>query len=138
MRKRYQLIKCLLAGAASILVIGCTVRPNLVSAKAKKEDEMQIIEVVLSANDAKKIREREIYFSIVVVDCNNLEKRFPISPFIAGKPISKFNFPVVGQFVTAQGEAPNRILADFPKACVILQGGSYFFSKIESTVVPLE
>jgi hypothetical protein len=89
------------------------------------------------ADDAKTIRDREIYFSIVVVDCRNHENRYPVRPYIAGMRASDFNFPVAGKLATAQGTMPERILADFPNACVALQGGSYIFGRINSTPVPL-
>jgi len=133
-----QIIKRAVLGTLVVSLVGCTVRPDLVSAHAKKgNDKTEVVEVILSANDAKVIKQREIYFSIVIIDCKNHENRFPIEPSIAGKPASKFNFPITGQFVTAQGVMPERILVDFPKLCVALQGGSYVFGKLDSTIVPL-
>lgn len=138
MSNRWQLLKCSLVGAAIVSLVGCTLRPNLAGAYVKKGgDKTEIVEVILAADDAKAIKDREIYLWIVVVDCNNYDNRYPITPYIAGQPASDFKFPVVGQFVTAQGTIPKRILANFPKPCVGLEGGSYFFGKIESTPVPL-
>jgi hypothetical protein len=100
-------------------------------------DETKIVEVTLSADDAKTIKDREIYFSIVVVDCKNYENHFPIKPYIDGKPASNFGFSISGNLVTAQGTIPAKFLVDFPNPCVALRGGSYFFGKLDSTPVPL-
>jgi hypothetical protein len=134
----YKLVKYSLIGGAIVSLAGCTFRPNLVGAHVKKGgDNTKIVEVILTADDAKTIKNREIYFSIVVVDCENHENRFPIMPYVAGTPASNFYFPIAGESVTVQGTIPERILADFPKACVALQGGSCIFGKIDSTPVPL-
>lgn len=131
-------VKYLLAGIAIASIAGCVVRPNLISAHVKKGvDKTEIVEIVLPAGDAKIIKNREIYFSIVVVDCKNYENRFPIEPYIAGRLASQFDFAVAGDFVTAQGSMPEHILVGFPTPCVTLQGGSYIFGKLDSTPVPL-
>lgn len=133
-----QLTKYALVGIAIFSLVGCTLRPNLVGAHVKEDADKTVhVEVTLSASDAKRIKDREIYFSIVVVDCKNYENRFPIQPYIAGRLASNFDFPVAGEFVIAQGVIPERILVDFPTPCVALQGGSYLFSKIDSAPVPL-
>jgi hypothetical protein len=132
-----QLTKYSLAGIAILALTGCTLRPSLVEAHVKGTDEAEIVEVILRSSDAKAIKEREIYFSIVVVDCENHKKRFPIEPYIAGKLASNFEFPVASEFVTAQGSMHRHVLVDFPKPCVVLQGGSYLFGKLESASVPL-
>jgi hypothetical protein len=133
-----QLVKFLLVGMAIASLAGCVVRPQLVGAHVKKAaDKTELVEVVLPAGDAKRIKDREIYFSIVVVDCKNYENRFPVEPYIAGRLASKFDFPVEGEFVTAQGSMPDHILAGFPTPCVALQGGSYIFGKLDSTPVSL-
>ena len=71
------------------------------------------------------------------MDCQNYENRFPIEPYIAGKLASQFEFPVTGEFVTAQGTMPAQILIGVSTPCVALQGGSYIFGKLDSTPVSL-
>ncbi len=138
MRHTRRLVKCLLTVAAVAALAGCVIRPILISAHVKKGvDSTEVIEIVLPAADATRIKDREIYFSIVVVDCKNFENRFPIEPYIAGRPASQFDFPVAGAFVTALGSMPEHILVAFPTPCVALQGGSYIFGKLDSTPVPL-
>jgi len=138
MNKTRQLFKYFLIGGVIASLAGCVVRPALTDAHVNKgSDNTEAVEVKVSADDAKKIKDREIYFSIVVVDCNDHENRFPIEPYVAGKLASKFDFPITGAFVTVQGSMPERVLANFPTPCVALQGGSYVFGKLESTPVPL-
>jgi hypothetical protein len=132
------IVKYSLVGVAFFSLVGCTFRPNLIGAYIKNGgNETKIVEVILSADDAKTIKAREIYFSIVVVDCKNYENHFPIKPYIDGKPASNFNFSISDRFVTAQGTIPAKFLVDFPNPCVALQGGSYIFGKLDSTPVPL-
>lgn len=138
MRKTTLLSQRSLIGIVAVLLTGCMLRPNLVSAHLKKgEDKTEIVEVVLPAGDAKKIRDREIFFSIVLVDCRNHENRFPIEPYIDGRRASKFDFSVAGEFVIVQGEIPNNILSGFPTPCVALQGGSYILGRLDAPPVPL-
>ncbi len=138
MSNAHQIVKYSLVGVAIFSLVGCTFRPSMISAHIRNGgDETKIVEVTLTADDAKTIKAREIYFSIVVGDCENSNKHFPITPYIDGKPVSNFNFPVSGKFVTVQGIIPGKYLVDYPDPCVVLLGGSYFFGKINSTQVPL-
>ncbi len=129
--------KCSLIAIALVAMTGCTLRPSLVAAHVKRVDETEIVEVTLRSGDAKAIKDREIYFSIVVVDCENSRKQFPVQPYVAEQPASNFDFSVAGEFVTLHGSIPRRVLVDYPKPCVFLRGGSYIFGKIESSPIPL-
>lgn len=129
--------KCSLIAIALVAITGCTLRPNLVAAHVKGIGETEIIEVILRSSDAKAIKDREIYFSIVVVDCENNQYRFPVQPYVAEQLASNFDFSVAGEFVTVHGSMPQRVLVDYPTPCVFLQGGSYIFGKIESAPIPL-
>lgn len=120
-----------------VAMTGCTLRPDLVAAYLKGEGEAEIVEVMLRSNDAKVIRDREIYFSIVVVDCENSQRQFPIQPYVAERLASNFDFSVAGEFVTFRGSIPQRVLVEYPKPCVFLRGGSYIFGKIESEPISL-
>jgi hypothetical protein len=133
-----QMVRISLVGVAIFALVGCTFRPNLVGASTKKGgDGTKIVEVILLADDAKTIKAREIYFSIVVVDCNDYKRNFPIKPYIDGKPASDFNYSIPSRFATVRGTIPEKYLVDFPNPCVALQGGSYFFGKLDSTPLPL-
>ena len=133
-----QLTRRVLLVAAAASLAGCVVRPHVAAAHVKKgADDTEVVEVVLAASDAKAIKDREIYFSIVVVDCNHPDNRFPIEPSVGGQLASKFDFPITGDVVTVQGTAPEKVFARFPAPCVALQGGSYLFGKLETAPVPL-
>lgn len=134
----YQVGKSSFFTAVAIFLVGCTIKPALISAKIKDgSTETKFVEVVISADDAEKIKSREIYFWIVLVDCKNYRNRFPIKPYIDGVSASKFGFTTSGKFLAARGEVPTRVLNGFSDPCVTLEGGGYFAGKIESEVVPL-
>lgn len=126
-----------LIAIALIAITGCTLRPNLVAAHVSRVDETEIVEVILRSSDAQVIKDREIYFSIVVVDCENSQNRFPVQPYVAEQLASNFDFPVEGEFVAVHGSMPRRILVGYPTPCIALQGGSYIFGKIKSAPIPL-
>jgi hypothetical protein len=133
-----QIVRYSLVGGAIFALVGCTFRPNLVGANIKNGgDEMKIVQVILSADDAKTIKAREIYFSIVIFDCNNYKRNFPVKPYIDGKPASEFNYSIPGRFTTVRGTIPAKYLVDFPNPCVALQGGSYIRGKLDATPVRL-
>lgn len=97
------LARCTLLGvSAAFSLTGCVLRPHLVSAQVESgSGSHQVIRVALSKDDAQSIKDREIYFSIVVADCNNLANRFPIEAYISQEPASEFNFPITGDFLIA-------------------------------------
>ena len=122
---------------ALLALAGCTLRPTLVAAHVTSGDEGEIVEVIIRASDAMAIKDREMYFSIVVVDCQDNQNRFPVEPYIAEQLAADFDFPIEGELVTVHGSMPGNVLVDIPTPCVLLQGGSYFSGKIESAPIPL-
>jgi len=129
--------RCSLIAITLVAITGCTLRPNLVAAHVKAADETEVVEVVIRSSDAKTIKDREIYFSIVVTDCEDSNKRFPIRPFVAGQLATDFDFPAAGEFVTIHGSIPRHAYVEYAKPCVVLQGGSYVFDKLESAPITL-
>src|SRR3546814_8184394 len=97
-------------------VAGCTLRPSLVAAHVKSVDEVEIVEVIIRADDAKAIRDREMYFSIVVVDCEDNQNRFPVEPYIAEQLAADFDFPVASESITVRGSMPRQVLADIQRS----------------------
>jgi len=138
MRFTLQLVKRLLVVIATFSLISCTFRPHVGSAHVKKGTEgNEIVEVVLFAADAKKIKENEIYFSLVVVDCKSDKRRAPTEPYIGGKLASNFDFLISGESVEVEGRLPERVFDEYPTPCVTLQGGNYMFQRINSMPVPI-
>lgn len=120
-----------------VTMVGCTLRPDLITAYIKNGGEMETIEVTLRSKDAKAIKDREMYFSIVVFDCDNSQKDYNVWPHVAGRRASKFDFPIEGEYVTFHGVIPKRIVDSYSKPCAFLSGGSYFFGTIESKYIHL-
>lgn len=122
---------------ALVAMIGCSLRLVPVSAHVKSVLDDEVVEVTLRSSDAKTIKERELYFSIVVVDCEDDRNQFPVQPSVAEQLASDFDFPVAGEFVTFHGSLPRRVLVDIPTPCVFLRGGGYIFGKLESAPMSL-
>lgn len=120
-----------------VAMVGCAMRPDIIEANVSAGGEMAIVEVIIQSSDARKIKDREIYFSMVVVDCENRERQFPIQPYIAERPVSKFDFPIVSEYVSIRGEIPRRIFANYLDSCVFLRGGSYISGRLESGPIRL-
>jgi hypothetical protein len=127
-----------LLGIAVLAFTGCTLRPKLTAATVERSGDTEIVDVTLRAADARSIKRRELYFSIVVFDCNKHDNRLPIQPYVSGQPVSRFSFPVEGEFVTVRGSMPADVLRDFQIPCVFLRGGGYSPGKIQTETVPLK
>jgi hypothetical protein len=126
-----------LFGIAILAFTGCTLRPDLIDASVLRSGESEIVDVTVRAADARLIKRRELYFSIVVFECKNHDKRLPLEPYVSGQPVSRFGFPIEGESVTIRGSIPRDALSDCQTPCVLLQGGGYVFGKLESEAVPL-
>lgn len=122
---------------ALLSLVGCTLHPVPIESRATLSEDQAIIEVVLRSADGLKIKQREMYFSIVLLDCGNNKRRFPIVPYVAGERASSFSFPVEEESLRISGKVPMRILRDFPSPCIRLEGGSYVFGRLESSTIPL-
>src|SRR3954466_12252236 len=91
--------KVSLLSLAVLAFSGCTLQPKLIAATVGRSGETEIVDVTLRAADARSIKRRELYFSIVVFDCRNRDNQVPIQPYVSGQPVSRFDFPVDGEFV---------------------------------------
>ncbi|WP_456998763.1 MULTISPECIES: hypothetical protein [unclassified Luteimonas] len=91
---------------------------------------------MLDQRDVQVIKERELYFSIVVVECADNSKKFPLQPFLDGKRIEGGNFPSARP-TTVYGTMPINSFQRYEKPCVFLEGGGYFSGKISSPLVPI-
>ena len=125
---------CLLALAS---LTGCTARPSVVSAYSEALGDRQLVRVLLNPDDASLIRDRQLYFSIVLVECSSRDNRFPAEPYIQGKRASNFTFSTTGKHVEFNAEIPQAIFKQYRSPCVFLEGGSYFHGKIKTDPVPL-
>jgi hypothetical protein len=129
--------KISLLGMAVLGVSGCTLQPKLIAATVERSGDTETVDVTLRAADARSIKSRQLYFSIVVFDCKNHDNSMPIQPYVSGQPASRFDFPVEGEFVAIRGSMPADVLRDYQSPCVFLRGGGYLSGKLESETVPL-
>jgi hypothetical protein len=85
--------KFYLVGIAVLAFTGCTMRPKLIAAIVEQSGDTEVVNVTLRAADARSIKDRELYFSIVVFDCKNPDRDLPIQPYVSGQPVSRFDSP---------------------------------------------
>lgn len=129
--------KNLLLGVAASTLIGCTLHPDILSAHAYRVDGNEFIELSLQSRDAYAIKNRQLYFSIVVIECGGGQSRFPMEPYIAGQRAAEFKFPTTGQDVKITGSMPATIFQKYSRPCVLLEGGGYLSGNLISVPVPI-
>ena len=119
-----------------LVVTACTYTADPSSATARVVDGNAVVEVALGQRDVQVIKDRELYFSIVIVECADKFKRFPLQPYLDGKMIEGGNFPRA-ESTTIYGTMPERNFQRFRKPCVLLEGGGYFSGRLSSQPVPV-
>lgn len=125
---------CLLS-ITTLVLFGCTFRPHILSAHSYRVGDNEVIELGLHSREASIIKKRQIYFSVVVIDCEKNQDRFPIEPYIAGQRATEFKFPITTRDVKITGNMPVNIFVKYPHPCVFLEGGSYFFGNMKSAPI---
>ena len=125
--------------AVVIFLFGCTYEPKIVDAYDHRTTAEESVVVVRVETDvARTIKERELYFSIVVLECQDKSKRFPMEPYIHGHLATEFNYSISDNYVDIYGSIPTQILRQYRTPCVFLEGGGYLGGKIESRAAPLD
>ena len=114
---------------------GCQLRPTIVSARARSDGASEFIELSVNAADAKQIKERQIYFSMDVMECAGGESAFHVVPYVEGQRASEFKYRTTGDLVTFVGTLPSKIFDRYSSPCVHLEGGSYFHGKLKSAPI---
>ena len=132
MRQPRRIAACALA----FVLTACTHTANLASATARVVNGNAVVEVALDQRDVRVIKDRELYFSIVLVECADKSKKFPLQPYLGGKMIEGGNFPRADS-TTVYGTMPERNFRRYAKPCVLLEGGGYFSGKLSSRTVPV-
>jgi hypothetical protein len=120
----------------ALLLAACTYDVDLTSVSARIVDANAVVEVALEKRDVEVIKSRELYFSIVVVECADRSKKFPLQPFLNGKMIEGGNFPGATP-ATVYGTMPIDHFRSYEKPCVFLEGGGYFSGNLSSSLVPV-
>jgi hypothetical protein len=126
----------LLLSATSAL-LGCQLRPDILSAHSYRSGNDEIVEVSLQSVDAKKIKNRELYFSVVVVNCTGKLDPFPAESYIDGQRAAEFRFATTGEGVAIVGRVPAKIFNSYQHPCVFLEGGGYLTGTLKSALVPI-
>lgn len=132
MRLGYSLTTCAVAVALS----ACTHTAKPISATAHVTGENAVVEVALDQRDVQAIKNRELYFSIVVVECADKSKRWPLQPYLDGRMIEGGNFPSA-KGATVYGTMPAKGFQEYEKPCITLEGGGYFTGNLSSPLVPV-
>ena len=127
----------LVFSVSAALLSACTFRPSILSARSYSSGGNEFIEVRLRSEDALTLKHRQIYFSLVVVDCDGGNDRFPMEPYISGQRATEFKFPVADTAVIVRGSMPAGIYTLYHKPCVLIQGGGYLLSRAESSSIPV-
>lgn len=132
MRLHYSIAACAVALALS----ACTHTANPISASTHITGGNAVVEVALDQRDVQLIKDQELYFSIVVVECADKSKSWPLQPYFDGKMIEGGNFPVA-KGATVYGTMPIKGFQEFEKPCITLEGGGYFTGNLSSPLVPV-
>lgn len=122
--------------ALTSALVACNYTADLTSASARIVDANAVVSVPLGQHDVQVVKDRELYFSIVVVECADKSKRFPLQPFLGDKRIEGGNFPSALS-ATVYGVMPSSNFHRYENPCVFLEGGGYFSGKISSPPVPV-
>lgn len=122
---------------AAMLLGACT-KVEVLDARAERKSGNDVaVYVRLPAKALKTIRDRELYFSINLIECRDEPNRYPIEPFVRGVRASTFKFNVREPIDVLYGEVPEDILLEYESPCVKLGGGGYLTGKLSSNSVPL-
>ncbi len=132
MRLAYAITAC----TSALILTACAHTVDLTSASARIVDANAVVEVALDQRDVQVIKDRELYFSIVVVECADKSKKFPLQPFLEGKRLDGGNFPIA-KSATVYGTMPISNFQRYEKPCIFLEGGGYFSGKLSSPLVPV-
>jgi hypothetical protein len=132
MRPTHGIAACVFA----LVLAACTHTADLTSATARIVNGEAVVEVALDRRDVQVIKDRELYFSIVLVECADKSKRFPLQPYLDGKMVEGGNFPSV-ESTTVHGTIPATSFQRYGQPCALLEGGGYFSGKLTSQPIPV-
>jgi hypothetical protein len=122
---------------AGLVLTGCQVRPTVVSAHSHRTGSEEIVQITVRASDAETIKRRQLYFSIVVAECDKDTDGFPAEPYIQGKRAADFAFATGSEDVAIIGRVPSNIFDSYKRPCAFLRGGGYFTGTLLSSPAPI-
>lgn len=132
MRPVYSIAACGIAMA----LCACTHTAKPISASVHVAGANAVVEVALDQRDVRAIKERELYFSIVVLECRDKSEPWPLQPYLDGRMIEGGNFPSA-EGATVYGTMPVKGFKEYEEPCITLEGGGYFTGKLSSSLVPV-
>jgi len=123
--------------AAGALLSACTFRPNILSARSYSSGDNEIIEIRLRSDDVRTLKNRQIYFSLVIIDCGGGKNRFPMEPYISGQRATEFKFPIAETNVIVTGSMPVKNYALYHRPCALIEGSGYSLNRTASPPIPV-
>ena len=138
MNAKTAIARYLTIGIFVALTSACTIRPNIISARAHRAGDNVVIELELDSREAAIIKSKQIYFSATIFDCNGSLDGYPATPYIDGERASMFKFSTTSPVVNITGNVPTKVFDRYHSPCVYLGGGSYLLRKMRSLPVPIK
>lgn len=117
---------------ASATLVGCSDSPRIIAAWAKNSGNDTVIHVRISSSDAQFIKRGQVYFSVVLNECGNTNKRFPMEPMIDGRRATDFDFKMPQPTIEIISISPSAILNQYKTPCIALEGGGYAGARLKS------
>ena len=96
------------------------------------------IHIVAPSKLAEYIKRNEIYFSIVVNECDGSGKRFPLEPMVQGARASKFDFKITGPTIEFTSMSPRWAIEKYKNPCAVLEGGGYSGARLKSGMARIQ
>lgn len=101
-------------------------------------EESVRIEVQFNANDAKYIKDEEIYLTLTSLECQSGANRYPAEAFVGRSKVSDFDFLVANESLTFHADVPIGVFSRYERPCLVLEGGSYLGRSVSSKSTPIE
>lgn len=116
---------------------GYTRHAEPVRAHARPAGDEVVIAVDIQPSTADYIRTQEIYAFIIVRECDGSGDGHPLEPWISGRRLSNFDFPVDTGAVRLSGTMSARNFNTYRQPCAAVEGGSYGPGRLTSDALPV-
>ena len=101
-------------------------------------DDSVRIEVQFDADDAKFVKNKEIYLGLTSHECGDRENRYAAEAYVGESAVVDFDFPIEAERVTFHGHVPAEVFSQFEQPCLILTGGSFLGRTVSSESIPIK
>ncbi|WP_145985519.1 hypothetical protein [Marilutibacter maris] len=130
-------VRILAVAFVAFLMVGCELDVPIISASARQVGDDEVIEVDISSRYASRIKSRQYYFYVLVVDCKEGGEVFAMDPYVGGKRAVEFDYDIDGEVTKIVGAMPAEVFAAYSDPCAAIEGGGYFSGRLRSTRFPL-